>query len=373
MHDDLTKDVLESLAQRKPGTSIAIAADLANDNLNSICRIALAWISSGNVHGVSYYAKPPSAEFTSRKVMPQQVAGSPAFADLWDTEIAPLLKGEVLSAYRSEVLFLSIKASYEASRTPFNINDTYVRDLKFLAGTYISELGNDSFVTVMHYMKIPVDLDSALSRAMACACGIDWLEGQYPVSSYGIPLSAIMAGALQPAPAPPALEDTDSDEGDDETTEPAGKYARILHYTNTLFIPFLIVCMVLTIYYMHRYTESHQDAVDFSKYSATEVPYQEDAHHSPAVFEADKTYIMVRGTYVILDTKDIPPFLQAAQDQNMYKIRMMVRSGKIIVFATPVRIKVTGETDEHGFVPVTIQEGDYAGKEGYASTKMITT
>ena len=37
-----TQKALQSLAQRKPNSTISIAADLANDNVNSICRIALA-------------------------------------------------------------------------------------------------------------------------------------------------------------------------------------------------------------------------------------------------------------------------------------------------------------------------------------------
>ncbi|MCH4179394.1 MAG: hypothetical protein LKF47_05970 [Megasphaera sp.] len=370
MNEDLTKDVLTSLAQRKPGTSITIAADLANDNLNSICCISLAWICNGNVHGVSYYAKPPAAEFTARKITPAMVSQSPSFADLWDVEIAPLLKGEVLSAYRSEVLFVSIKASYEATRTPFHMDDTYVRDLKFLASTYLADLGNDSLVTILHYMKIPVDLDSTLSRAMACACGIDWLENNYPVSNYGIPLSAIMTGALQSPPPPPPPIEEPPDTPDEE--EPPGKYARIIQYTRMGFIPFLILCIVLTVYYMHRYTTLHQNIVDFSKYSATEAPKQEHPVAAGTVFDPDATYIMVRGTYVILDPDDIADFLQAAQDQNMYKIRVMVRAGKIIIFAAPVRIAVTSETDERGFVAVKILEGDYVGTTGYASANMIS-
>ena len=51
--DTNTQKALESLRRRKVNASIAIAADLANDNLNSICRLALAWISDGNVHGIS--------------------------------------------------------------------------------------------------------------------------------------------------------------------------------------------------------------------------------------------------------------------------------------------------------------------------------
>ena len=56
--DTNTQKALESLHRRKVNASIAIAADLANDNLNSICRLALAWISDGNVHGISYFIKP---------------------------------------------------------------------------------------------------------------------------------------------------------------------------------------------------------------------------------------------------------------------------------------------------------------------------
>ena len=40
--DTNTQKALESLRRRKVNASIAIAADLANDNLNSICRLALA-------------------------------------------------------------------------------------------------------------------------------------------------------------------------------------------------------------------------------------------------------------------------------------------------------------------------------------------
>lgn len=368
MPDTMTTDVLESLARRKPGTSIAIAADLANDELNSICCIALAWISEGNVHGISYYAKPPTTAFTNRKITADMVAKSPSFADVWDTKISSIINDEALAAFQSENLFIAIKASYEATRKPLPIKDAYIRDLNFLASTYISDLGNDSFVTTMHYMQIAVDLDSTLSRAMACACGIDWLENHYPISNYGIPLSAILSGALHfPAPS-----DSVEDPADKEAKENE-KYARILHYSSSLLIPFFLISMVLTIYYMHRYTETHHGIIDFSKYSATEMPRQEDIPNTSITFDTDKTYIMVRGTYVIMDGNDIQPFLKAAQEQNMYQIRNMVRAGKIIVFASPVRIKVNGSVNEHGFVPVTIQEGDYADKTGYASAKMITT
>ena len=47
MTTDNPLQALQSLAQRKTNATISIAADLANDNLNSICRFALSWISNG--------------------------------------------------------------------------------------------------------------------------------------------------------------------------------------------------------------------------------------------------------------------------------------------------------------------------------------
>lgn len=65
--DTNTQKALESLRRRKVNASIAIAADLANDNLNSICRLALAWISDGNVHGISYFIKPREGPVQAHK------------------------------------------------------------------------------------------------------------------------------------------------------------------------------------------------------------------------------------------------------------------------------------------------------------------
>lgn len=53
-----TQKALESLRRREINSSIAIAADLANDNPNSICRLALAWISDGNVQAFRISSSP---------------------------------------------------------------------------------------------------------------------------------------------------------------------------------------------------------------------------------------------------------------------------------------------------------------------------
>ena len=69
-----TQKALESLRHREINSSIAVAADLANDNPNSICRLALAWISDGNVHGISYLIKPREGPIETRHVT-EAIAG----------------------------------------------------------------------------------------------------------------------------------------------------------------------------------------------------------------------------------------------------------------------------------------------------------
>lgn len=360
MIDDNTQKALKSLAMRKVNSTIAIAADLANDHLNSICRIALAWICNGSVHGISYLVKPPEDQFTSRKITADMVQDSQSFATVWDEEISMLLKDGVLSAYRSEYLFLSIKASYEAGGRPFVFTDVYIRDLRFLTSTYIPDLGNDSFVSIMHYMKIPVDLDNALSRAMACVCGIDWLEKLYPVTGYGIPLSAIMAGALQPPIS----------ESPKPQHEGQHKYERLSYYTRIFFIPFLILCLFVTSYYLYRYEQLKKTDIDFSAYSATKLPQPEPAA-APAPLTRDRHYIMMRGAYVIPEEGAIAPFIEAMKSRDIEKIRAMIRADKVVVLVNPTRVQILGEPEKNGFIPIKILEGDYTDMTGFASTTMI--
>lgn len=363
MAADNPLQALQALAHHKPIGTISIAADLANDNLNSICRFALSWITDGKVQGISYLIKPPTNEFTFRKVTPDMVADHSSFADVWDTEIHPMLCESLLSAYQSEHLFLAIKASYEASGKPFIMNDIYIRDLRFLAITYLADLGNPSFTSIMHYMKIPVDLDDALSRAMGCACGLNWLERLFPVSNYGIPLSSIMAGALRP---PSPEEQQAQREADDK------KYSRWVHYTKVCFIPFVILCTLLTGYYLHRYHELHRTDVDFSAYSTTEIPSKESETNNLPSLDRNASYIMLRGTYILPYKEHIPDFLQAVKEQNVGKIRTMVRADKVIVFAGPTQIQVTGDTESNGFVPVKVVSGEYENTTGYAPYSMLS-
>lgn len=182
-----TQKALESLRRREINSSIAIAADLANDNPNSICRLALAWISDGNVHGISYLIKPREGPIETRHVTEARLKDSKPFDAVWDEEVSVLIEDAFLSAYHSEDLFTSIKASYEASGRKWPIHDVYIRDLQFLAATYIPNLANDSLTSILHRMDIAVDMDSAISRAMACICGLSWLEERYPIQRTACP------------------------------------------------------------------------------------------------------------------------------------------------------------------------------------------
>ena len=371
--DTNTQKALESLRRRKVNASIAIAADLANDNLNSICRLALAWISDGNVHGISYFIKPREGPVQAHNLTEDMLADSKPFDVIWDEDIAFLLKDAVLSAYRSERLFPAIKASYEASGRELPLKDVYIRDLKFLASTYMPNLANDSLSSILHRMKIPVDMDNALSRAMACICGLSWLENLYPISSYGIPLSAILAGALQGQPE----EVVETREEREAREQKDAKYAKLTYYTKMLFLPFVIFCLFITIYYVHRYGEAAQSNVNFSRYSTSGVPELSDSEKEA---QQEKTrlpsssgrYLMMRGTYVIPDETTIPTFLKASHDRDMETIRSLVRSDKILVFAKPTRIQITGDKDKNGFVPIQILEGDYANRTGFAADDMIS-
>lgn len=365
--EETTQKAKASLAHKKPNSTIAIAADLANDHLNSICRIALAWITDGKVHGISFLVKPPTDDLRSRKVTAAMVADSPSFSTVWDTEIKDLIKDDMVSAYYSEKLFSAIQASYEAfGDKKFYMDDIYIRDLKFLASTYIPELGNDSFLSIMHFMKIPVDLDNALSRAMACVCGIDWLEKLYPVSTYGVPLSAILAGALNTTQA-----ELDAEAQAAAEEAEWKKYAPLVHYTKVLFLPFLILCVFLTVYFMHRYTEVHRNDADFSAYKAAEALTSATVANAvlkPA--DANGQYTMKEGTYVIVDQAALGPFIEAMKKDNIDKLHHLLRNSELIVFAQPTKVTVLGNS-QPGFVTVKIVDGVYAGKTGISPIVMI--
>lgn len=360
MSDEQMQKTLESLSRKHPNRPIAVTADLANDNLNSICRLSLAWISDGSVHGLTFLIKPPTDEFTCRKITADMVADCQPFADVWDGEIKILLKNAVLSAYSSEQLFLAIKASYEASGKPFSMEDAYVRDLKFLAAAYIADLENFSFLSIMHYMNISVDLDNSLSRAMACACGMNWMENLYPIGNYGLPLSAVMAGALHE----PTEEETQRKAEAHKTLEQAA------HYMQRLFLPFVLLCLILAGYYLYSLQENAKTHVDFSQYSSVKAVPPEQKPSFPAI-ETNKEYLMLRGTYIVCDARTIPEFLDAFQNHDVELIRQMVRSEEVIVFMNPTRVKSLSPADEKGFVLVKILGGEYDGATGYAHSMML--
>ena len=166
--DAKTQQLLQSIMRRKNNSAIAIAFDKASSDDDSICRIAIAWISESKAHSMSCLVKPPTDDFScSRKVTASMVAHSADFATVWDRRILPLLKGDVLALYDASQTLHALKASYETSGRVFMLPELYIRDLRFLAITYMPGLGNDSFISIIHRLRLRADLDDAARRATA--------------------------------------------------------------------------------------------------------------------------------------------------------------------------------------------------------------
>ena len=369
MEEDIkTQQILQSIMRRKNNSAIAIAFDKASSDDTSICRIAIAWISESKAHSMTYLVKPPVDDFScSRKVTASMVAHSADFATVWDRQILPLLKGDVLALYDASRTLRTLKASYERSGRTFMLPELYIRDLRFLAITYMPNLGNDSFISIIHRLRLSADLDDAASRARACTSALDRLQMIYPASGYGVPLSMVLAGALN-LPAD-TLQEEESME-DEEEEEPQPLSERLTHATRFSLIPLLIICLCLFGYYMYRQRQNAPAHVDFSSYSSTEVPKSQKKEFPN--FESGKTYMMTRGTYVVINEKDIDLFITVAKNHDTDKIRTMLRNNQVLVFQSAVPIEVTGNPHGNGFVPITIKEGDHAGQSGYAAYSMIT-
>ena len=92
-----------------------------------------------NNSAIAYLVKPPVDDFScSRKVTASMVAHSADFATVWDRQILPLLKGDVLALYDASRTLRTLKASYETSGRTFMLPELYIRDLRFLAITCVS-------------------------------------------------------------------------------------------------------------------------------------------------------------------------------------------------------------------------------------------
>lgn len=356
MVNNAVRETLDTLNNLKPNTTIALSVDLANENLNSICCIAVAWISGGNVRGIYYYAKPPTDDFSaSRKVTAVMVQDSDTFDVVWDRDIRPLLRHPTLSAYKSEPLFLSIKASYEQSGKTFADNDFFVRDLSILARTYLPNLGNDSLLSITHKMDINVDLDSCLSRAMACVCAVDWIQSAYPVNDYGIPL-AIILGLVSDMPAKKPHRGFYLEKNSAQT--PRNPYIFRNPYIGLGV--FLIVSAISMGYYMFMQNE----LINAPASSIVE-------QAAPPVYDTSQTYYMESGTYIILDAKDLNSIHITSKEKMQDTLRTMVKEGKVIIFSSRTAVKVTGKPLDNGFVPVTIADGSSTTASGYAPFQMI--
>ena len=157
---------------------MALDVETANKNPNSICQISIAWVEGDVVHGLQFPIKPPTKtfEFTHlHGITYDMVKDAKPFADVWDSEIVPMLRTNVLCAHYANFDMKAIKESYEVSGRLWQLMDSPVRDSCILARKYFPALSNYKLPTVCQYLGISLDHHNSLSDAMACANIINWM------------------------------------------------------------------------------------------------------------------------------------------------------------------------------------------------------
>lgn len=157
---------------------MALDVETANKNPNSICQISIAWVEENIVGGLKFPIKPPTKtfEFTYlHGITYDMIKDARPFADVWDSEIMPILRTNVLCAHYANFDMKAIKASYEAFGKPWQLMDISIRDSCILARKYFPTLPNHKLPTVCQYLDISLDHHNSLSDAMACANIINWM------------------------------------------------------------------------------------------------------------------------------------------------------------------------------------------------------
>ena len=123
--------------------------------------------------------------------------------------------------------------------------------------------------------------------------------------------------------------------------------------------------------YIHKTEERQKSQVNFSKYSTTEMPSLGTTPVKESHVQIGATYVMVRGTYLIFNKEDIPDILKYSADENLFRIRQLIKARRLLVFDEPTTVKVTGPINEKGFVPIVVQTGKYSDTAGYVMVKLM--
>lgn len=271
MNDEAFRAAVTTLENIKPDSTIALAIDKANEKADSICRIAIAWISGDEIYGISRLVKPPTHDFSaSRKITEAMVANRDSFDIVWDRDIQPLLKTNRLSAYAAMSLFKSIKASYEASGRHFIYPEYFVCDLLFLASAYIQDLGNESLVSIARKLGLSVDLDNALSRAMACVRSVDILNEFYSINNYYTPLFLLLRGSYE-----------EIEKHWDSQAQPSNSYS---HKGLSLFAFFCLAAFGYFSYVQNEIAQNNMNVPVFSSDQSSTLP----------AYDKNRTYHMSR-------------------------------------------------------------------------------
>ena len=362
-----TIEAQKAIDCRQKDTAISLVIERANEEPNSICTIALAWLGTNDIGTITYRVKPPGDVFTSsRRITAKTVQDSPAFDTVWTYDILPLLKGDILAMYNAEEELGYIRASYEAYGKAFTFPDVYIRDLHFLATTYMPDLGNDSFISIIHQLGITADIDDATSRAIACCQALEAIRTLYPASGYGVPVGTVLEGALR-VHIPTFGDTLEAEEPQDDQEYTLGE--RLAHATRFSLVPVLVLTLTLGGYFLYKQQKATAQHVDFSRYATTDVSRLDTPTYP--TFDTSKTYVMMRTSYIIRKEEDISLFVAASESRDMEQIRSMINSDKVILVGSNTKVSARSQADGNGYVKIQVLSGPYKGQEGYAAYTML--
>lgn len=359
-----TIEAQKAIACRQQDTAISLVFELASEEPNSICTIALAWLRKNAIDTITYLIKPPCDTFTSsRRITAKTVKDCPPFDTVWDEDILPLIGGSVLAMYNAEEELHCIRASYEAHGKAFTFPDVYIRELHFLATTYMPDLVNDSFISIIHHLGIAADMDDVTSKSRACCKALEAIRTLYPACGYGVPIGTVLDGSLRVHI--PSFDDTHDDDDEEDSEYTLGE--RLAHATRFSLVPILALALTLGGYFLYKQQKVASHHVDFSRYATTDVA------KTPTypTFDLEKTYLMMRTSYIIRNEEDVSLFVAASESRDMEKIRSMIGGDKVLLFGSNTKVIPLRQADGNGYVKIRILSGPYKDQEGYAAYTML--
>ena len=155
---------------------MGVAIELANKNPNSICQIAISYISEKTtLKGLVWNVKPPTNDFslsTPRGITAETVRDALPFYNVWDEHIAKIMNWNILAAHYCNLTMRAIIDSYEQdfdSGRVFPANDIVVYDTYIASKSALFGLSDYTLKTILSHIGSDIDISSTLNRSMGVA------------------------------------------------------------------------------------------------------------------------------------------------------------------------------------------------------------